>query len=348
MDRRGIPQIFAGYAVHFNGVIPRTIAHPSHSVEWRMAERHGAVCMTKFDPKRVNLLLYRPGYERSEKCRVCVERYIHINAVPITWLLDSLLQSRQIHPSLYRLNSIPAVAQATVRGSDLPHHQHPYYQINKDDYAIPTSFPQKRAGATAVVRSGKAGAVPTEMGEMLPPFFAVEPLQYTNVDIYEATIACVAGKNKEGGGAEDMEDEVEQRRKTGGVELLLAQQALSRVDKMLFSGIVFVLSPALCAKASIAETLEKCGATVLKAEGNVEALLRTKATHVLYAHEDKKCSLMLIAAHLVSTDLPGLKLAQSNWVEDSLMLGEVPPLYGMYVPTPKLMETLNRKHSKKA
>lgn len=37
LDRRGVPQIFSGFTIHFNGVIARNLVHPSHAVEWRMA-----------------------------------------------------------------------------------------------------------------------------------------------------------------------------------------------------------------------------------------------------------------------------------------------------------------------
>ncbi|CAD2216540.1 hypothetical protein AGDE_12456 [Angomonas deanei] len=351
MSRHGVPQIFAGFCIHFNGIIPRTLIHPSHSVEWRMAERHGAVCLPKFDPRQVNLLIYRMGYERSEKCRACLEKYTHVHVVPITWMLDSLLQSRQIHPMLYRLTSIPAVAQPTVKGTNLPHHQHPYFQINKDDYAIPTSFPQKKGGEQPLKAikgiSMKAGEVPPDMADKLPPFFDIDPLQYTNVDVFEAALKCGAAKGK-AAAADDDNDEIEERRKGAGIELLASQSALNKVDKMLLSGITAALSPALQKNDKIIKTLEMCGAKVLKVDGSVEDALKNEATHVLYAHEDKKSDMMIVAAHLVATDLPGLQLAQSNWVEDSLILGELLPLYGMYVPTPKLMETLNKKYNKKS
>lgn len=347
MDTQGVPKIFSGYFIHFNGIIPRTLKHPSHSVEWRMAERHGAVCLAKFDPKVVNLLIYRVGYERSDKCRMCVDRHTNIAAVPITWMLDSLLQSRQIHPSLYRLTAIPAVANPTVKGTELPHHQHPFYIINKDDYAIPTSFPAnkaKKAAAGANATPGIRYDVDIPAGINVPPFFEVGDLIYETVDVYDAAVQCGEGKNKND---DEDNDEQEARKTTAGIDLLAAQQASNRVDKVLFSGLNIALSPTLERDPNVRKAIEMCGAKVVDVSGNAEEVLRNDTTHVIYAHEDKKCDLMISAAHLVSTDLPGLQLIQSNWLEDCLMEGELIPAFGMYVPTAKLMETLNKKYSKK-
>lgn len=352
MDRRGVPQIFAGYAIHFNGIIPRTLIHPSHSVEWRMAERHGAVCLAKFDPTTVNLLVYRPGYERSEKCRVCVERYTNIPAVPITWMLDSLLQSRQIHPSLYRLSSIPGVANPTVRGTELPHHQHPYYLLNKSEYGIPTSFPETKRSANQQALKVIAGKgismkdidLPPGMDVNIPPFFDIDPPQYTNVNVYDAVISCASGKNK--ADRDNDNDEIEARKDTASIDLIASQQQYNKVDKLLFSGCNIVLSPALEKNPRIAKAMEACGAKIIPAGPRPEDTLKSEATHVIYAHQDKKCDIVVIAAALKSGDLPGLQMAQSNWVEDCFIMGEMIPLYGMYVPTPKLMETLNKKYGK--
>ncbi|KAK7200911.1 hypothetical protein NESM_000150000 [Novymonas esmeraldas] len=349
-DRRGVPQIFAGYVIHFNGIVPRTIMHPSHSVEWRMAERHGASCCTDFDPSLVNILIYRPGYERSEKCRACIERFTGIPCVPITWMLDSLLQSRQIHPSLYRLTTVPPVANPTVRGTNLPHHQHPFYQLNKNEYAIPTSFPPTKNKAVKVKVTAGAGVaykdldVPVDMEAAIPPFFEVEPFQYATVDVFDAAVACAAGTNADAG--DDENDEIEARKDKAGIELIAAQQASNKVDRMLFSGMTVVLSPSLQRHAALIMALERCGGKVAEPQGSLEKTLRSEVTHVIYAHEDKKADIMIEAAHLIYSDLPGLQMAQSNWLEDCLILGELLPLHGMYAPTEKLMETLNKKYAK--
>ncbi|KAG5492897.1 hypothetical protein JKF63_01477 [Porcisia hertigi] len=348
LDRRGVPQIFSGYVIHFNGIIPRTVIHPSHAVEWRMAERHGATCCSEFDPSKVNVVVYRPGYERSDKCRACIERYVHVSCVPITWLLDSLLQSRQIHPSLYLLTSVPAVANATVRGTNLPHHQHPYYQINKNEYAIPSSFPPRNKATKALGAGdgvfGRDVAAPPGMDAALPPFFEIEPFQYTTVDVYEAAVSCAGGANAEAG--DDDDDKMEARREKAGIELIAAQQSCNRVDRMLFSGMTVVLTPSLQRRDSLIMAIERCGGKIAENRGSLEATLRGEVTHVIYARADKKADVMIEAAHLINSSLPGLQLAQSNWLEDCLILGELLPLHGMYTPTEKLMETLNKKYAK--
>ena len=133
MDRRGVPQIFSRMVFHFNGIIPRSLPHPSHAVEWRMAERHGALCVATFEA-RVTHLIYRPGYERSDKVRAALDK--HIPALPIQWMLDSLLQSRQMYADQFRLFYVPAEASALPQGIELPHHQHPFYVMNCEEYAV--------------------------------------------------------------------------------------------------------------------------------------------------------------------------------------------------------------------
>ena len=83
LERSGFPQIFQDLVIHFNGIIPRTLKHPSHSIEWRMAERHGARCTNVFDPQVVTTLVYRTGYERSDKVLACVDRYLRTPSADI-------------------------------------------------------------------------------------------------------------------------------------------------------------------------------------------------------------------------------------------------------------------------
>ncbi|CAJ1993298.1 BRCA1 C Terminus (BRCT) domain containing protein [Leishmania donovani] len=348
MDRRGVPQIFSGYNIHFNGIIPRTIMHPSHSVEWRMAERHGATCCTSFDPAVVSILVYRPGYERSEKCRTCLEHHPNIPCVPIAWLLDSLLQSRQIHPSLYRLTRLLPVANPTVGGTDLPHHQHPFYQINKSEYSIPTSFPpSKNKGpkkSAAAEGANNQNEVPGEMEAAIPPFFDIEPFRCTAMSVFDAAVACATGVKTEA--VDDDNDKIEARKTKPGIELIAAQQPSNKVDRALFSGMNVVLTPSLQGQTAVVMTIQRCGGKIAEKRESLEATLRNNVTHVIYSHEDKKDDVMIQAAHLISTNLPGLQLAQSNWLEDCLILGELLPLRGMYTPTAKLLETLNKKYTK--
>lgn len=195
LDKHGIPQLFKEYTFHFNGVIPRNLIHPSHAVEWRMAERHGATCSTTFDPYTVNILIYRPGYERSEKCRECVLMHKNIPCVPISWMLDSLLHTRQIHPSLYALVSIPEVATATVKSSQLPHHEHPFYVLNEKEYAIPTSFAVRKTKRLAVnTRNGMT--IRLSETPNLPVYFTVEPLQHTVRDVFEIVLETIMERKR--------------------------------------------------------------------------------------------------------------------------------------------------------
>lgn len=129
------PAIFKGKVFHFNGVIPRTLKHSSHSIEWRMAEAHGARVTTDF-PQGVTHLIYRPGYERSEKVKQSMTKF-GIRCMPIAWMLDSMLQSRELFENLYRLQSIPAQALPTSSGVMLAHYQHPFYVANAEVFQIP-------------------------------------------------------------------------------------------------------------------------------------------------------------------------------------------------------------------
>ncbi|KEG13011.1 hypothetical protein DQ04_01271110 [Trypanosoma grayi] len=346
MDRRGVPQIFAGYKIHFNGVIPRTIKHPSHSVEWRMAERHGATCMVQFDLSQVNLLVFRPGYERSDKVRKCVEGDDpRTPAVPITWMLDCLLQSRQIHTALYRICAIPAVAQPTGKGPVLPHHKHPFYLMNMEEYAIPTSFPPEKKPRKSSATS--AMNIPPSTDANFPPFFDVQDFQYTNVDIFQAVCTTANATGVLVDEQDDYGEARETRKRTANIEILNCEQRHNRVDKMLFSGMKFLLTPSLESDEVVISALKACGAQVIRpSEGSLVNLLRTTVTHVLYSYSEKKSNVMIEAAQAKKV-VPGLTLAQANWAEDCLMLGEVIPAYGEYVPTAKLMETLSKKYDRR-
>ncbi|RNF11456.1 hypothetical protein TraAM80_00902 [Trypanosoma rangeli] len=343
MDRYGVPQIFAGYKIHFNGVIPRAIKHPSHSVEWRMAERHGAICMADFDTTQVNLLIYRPGYERSIKVRRCVEgENKNIPAVPITWMLDCLLQSRQIHAALYRLISIPAVAQPTGNGPALPHHQHPYYLINMEEYAISTSFSYKQK-ATDGTRTNKV----VDTNAELPPTLKIPKLQYTNVNVFRAVCNTQNGKATAEDDEANYEEAGEPRKRVANIEILDCEQRKNCVDNFLFGGMKFVLTPSLESNPLVARALKICGAKIVPlSAGRLDKILRTDVTHVLYDHSEKKCDVMVEAAH-IKKDFPGLTLAQLNWAEDCLILGEVVPPYGHYVPTEKLLNTLAKRYTRR-
>lgn len=357
MDRKGIPQIFAGYSIHFNGVIPRTLMHPSHAVEWRMAERHGAVCMMDFTSD-VNLLVYRPGYERSDKCRRCVESGPAV-AVSIRWMLDSLLETRQIHPSIHQLKFIPDVATATPKGTDLPHYQHPYFVLKAKEYAIPTSFPPtmldildqrkeqqelENARVTSKNDSKTKNAANLTEDASSPPFYDVPPLTQSMLDVYDSALSTLKSTNNNKSTDGEF---IGDRKERTGVEIVASEQHRSKVDTMLFSGMTMLISPALASNSSMRELLSLTGAKVILGDENLSSsALRDDATHVVYHRDDKKSNFLISAAHIKQTKRPGLLLCESSWIEDCLLLGEVIPPYSMYAPSAKLMETLQKKFEK--
>eukprot|EP00796_Vickermania_ingenoplastis_P006166 gene6166-4444_t len=348
VDSIGIPQFFAGYSIHFNGIIPQTLIHPSHAVEWRMAERHGAVCNVDFN-ENVNLLVYRPGYERSEKCRQCLKSGKMI-AVPIRWMLDSLLESRQIRLALYQLNYIPEVASRTSTGCNLPHYQHPFFLLKAKEYGIPSSFPptlldylEQQGGSAVAPSSPSAGpsgeAAPPSAGA--PPFFEIEPVSHVVLDIYQSALDVLKGKQHQEKADRGSGESKDKR----GVEIVSSEQHRSWVDTMLFSGMVIVLSVSLSNDNNLRELLSMCGAQVVLSGNDILRTLRSEATHVVYHRDDKKTDFVIHAAHVKQVERPGLVLCESSWIEDCFLLGELIPPYGMYGPSDKLMETL-KKNSK--
>lgn len=363
LDRKGIPQIFAGFCIHFNGVIPRILKHPSHAVEWRMAERHGAMCSVDFDDK-VNLLVYRPGYERSDKCRRCISSN-RVSAVPIIWMLDSLLETRQISISFYRLTAVPEVAKCTTSGSSLPHYEHPFFLLKAKEYAIPSSFPMsmqdKLTSSNVVGGTTKLSSIGSpvthkrrvlkRIGEApedgpIPPFFEIHPLTSEMIDVYESALNALNRKAKvEGSMSEN--DFLEDFRERKGVEIIASAEKYSKVDTMLFSGMTMMLSSSLVENRRIPEILRRCGANILSYAESPTEFIISNVTHIVYHRFDKKSDFLVQAAHVKATKRPGLVLCESTWLEDCLMLGEVIPPYKVYNPSSTLMETLNKRYGKR-
>ena len=328
MERKRVPQIFANYVLHFNGIIPRTLKHPSHGAEWRMAERHGAVVTAAFDPQHVTMLIYRPGYERSDKVRLCIEKYTHIPCVPVIWMLDSLLQSRPVHPSLYKLQAIPTVALPTVRGTSLPHHQHPFFVLNVEEYSL---YPVDRPQPLTSKWSAEVRPSVVQLKDA-PPTRRQEESLWHGVSVWEAAAATcsstvLASLDEFGEAAETV------TRKTSGVEVFKAAQHKSFIDRNLFHGITFILSETLEHSEQVATVLQSCGARLSKTA--------TQGSIVLFHSDDKKGEVMLnLSQHGF------LKFAVHTWCEDCLILGELLPLAGPYIPTTKLLQTLHKKREK--
>lgn len=305
-----------------------------------MAERHGAVCMTSFN-EDVNLLVYRPGYERSDKCKMCVET--GVTAVSIRWMLDSLLETRQIRTAFHRLTFIPDVARPTAKRADLPHYQHPYFVLRAKEYAIPTSFPQSLINSVEKSSTLPAEGYQGSPSGDVPPVFQVKELSYTVVDVYQSAMETINGAVKP---LQDNSEFKEEKRERRGVEITLSEQYRNKVDRMLFSGLTMLVSSTLCKNATAIEVLRCCGATIHR--GDATSLPAFQSfTHLVYHHDDKKSDLVIEAAHRKQHECPDLVLCESNWIEDCLLLGELLPACGMYTPSAKLMDTLAKKYTKR-
>lgn len=371
MDTRGIPQVFKGLVIHFNGIIPRTLRHPSHAIEWRMAERHGARIEANFDPEVVTTLVYRPGYERSDKVRLCIEQYsMKIPCLPITWMLECMLQARRLHPNLFRLQFVPSVALPTSKGSVLPHHQHPFYVQNVAEYALfPSQLPENQHAAlvaekTAAALGGSsiknrgAAAADASTGLPPPPQYDVPALKMAVIDVFDGAAAA---------------SETAQRRQTSGtfggppaspaaettespLNALFDASAASAQNRVLFRGLVIALSESLGARDAVIRSLRARGAQVVTLPGDFATtgdasghplFVASHATHFVYGHEDKKSTGTMLAARSVASGLaPSMRLAESTWLEDCVMLGELLPLAAPYIPTAKLLSTLQKKLEK--
>lgn len=352
MSHQGYPQIFSGLHIHFNGVIPRTLKHPSHGPEWRMAERHGATCDSVFDPSHTNILVYRPGYERSDKVRLCVTRYQSIPCVPIAWLLDSLLQSRQIHPVLYRLQAVPAVALPTVRGPVLPHHQHPFFVLNAEEYAL-GPLPGRDAGLKRVPMAYQKQDANSALG--IDVGVVPDAIWTTCSPIEAAEIAAISLTTAAEGDDDNDEDDVREDKKrrvegsdttsssSAGIELFTAMLRKNRLNRTLFEGLAVILSETLLRTDTAKTVIEACGGAVVPRD-----LMESEANFVIYHNDDKKDSLMIDACKVATGSRKGqLTLATFTWLEDCLMLGELIPALEQYGPSAKLLATLAKKLEKR-
>jgi hypothetical protein len=311
-----------------------------------MAERHGATCDIVFDVSQTNILVYRPGYERSDKVRLCLTRYQHIPCVPISWLLDSLLQSRQIHPVLYRLQAIPTVALPTVRGPLLPHHQHPYYVLNAEEYAL-GPLPGKDANNMRPAVSSSAqdlnGALGIDLG-VIP-----DAIWTTCSPIEAAAVASFMSPSMHGDDIDDLDrggkhrsDEASSSA-SAGIELFLTLSRQNKLNRTLLDGMVFVLSESLVTQDNVRTVIEACGGAVVSSDH-----LETDATVVLYHNDDKKEGLMIDACRAAASSRRGLlSFVTYTWLEDCLMLGELIPMLEQYTPSAKLKATLAKKFEKR-
>lgn len=317
MDSTDWPGIFKNFVFHFNGVIPRTLKHPSHSLEWRMAEAHGARVTSDF-PQGVTHIIYRPGYERSEKVRLAITRH-GIRCMPIAWMLDSMLQSRELFENLYRLQAIPAQALPTSSGVMLAHYQHPFYVGNADAFAIP----------------GYDGGGP-ESATLLKK----------NED--EKKQENGGGSSGAGGGNDP----------AGFPKLQAIPEVVPRVaashyptsagNPLLFSDCTFYFTFPATEGDNRQEAIEAHGGRVLPVD-TMEGV-----TYFVYHPEDKKSDLMQYAIVHYDNELAkgdeGLvpEFVTVSWLLDCFFLDEVIPTGSLYTPTEKLKDTLRKKAAKKA
>lgn len=315
----GWPAIFKGMTFHFNGVIPRTLKHPSHSLEWRMAEAHGARVTTDF-PQGVTHLIYRPGYERSEKVRMSIQR-LQIKCMPIAWMLDSMLQSRELYEGLYKLTVVPAQALPTSSGVMLAHYQHPFYVGNSDTFQIP----------------GYDGGGPESAS-----------LVKTNAGVASAGGGASSSSAGNGAGGTDP---------AGFPKLQQIPEVVPRVacahypsesgNPLLFADCNFYFTFPATEGDNRERAIEIHGGKVL-ANNNMEGV-----NYFVYSPTEKKSEDMIQAvlyhdAEVAKGDegVPPV-FVNVNWLLDCFFLDEIVPPTSFYQPTEKLLSTLRKKAARK-
>eukprot|EP00759_Apiculatamorpha_spiralis_P014893 PhF_6_TR21657/c4_g3_i1/m.30862 len=140
-EKNKFPQIFAGCRFHFNGIVQKSLLSQSFNKEWRMAQAHGADCVAEFDvrsTKQITHLIYRRGYERSDKVRAAVSN-TQIFVVPVEWMLDCMMARQRLPEAEIRLITIPVRAlPLDPTATTLEHHKHPYYVANQERFPEPS------------------------------------------------------------------------------------------------------------------------------------------------------------------------------------------------------------------
>jgi hypothetical protein len=302
------PGIFSGMVFHFNGVIPRTLKHPSHSIEWRMAEAHGAKVTADF-PERVTHLIYRPGYERSEKVRMAITR-LGIRCMPVAWLLDSMLQSRELFENLYKLQAIPSQALPTAAGVMLAHYQHPFYVAHAEQFAIPGLDGGGPESAAMLKRGGAVGGAGGDAGGGE----SVDPAGFPKMQAIPEVVPRVAASH----------------------------YPTSNCNPVLFSGLtVFFTFPATEGDGRD-RAIERAG-------GRVATQTMDGATHIVYDPNDRKGELMQAAAVFYDSEVAKgdagspPAIVTVSWLLDCFFLDEILPAAATYIPKEKLMQTLRKK-----
>lgn len=309
-DQSGWPQIFTGMVFHFNGVIPRTLKHTSHSIEWRMAEAHGARVTGDF-PERVTHLIYRPGYERSEKVRAALVKH-NVKCMPIAWMLDSMLQSRELFENLYKLAQVPAQALPTSSGVMLAHYQHPYYVANAEAFAVPgydgggpesAALLSKKEETGAGNGGGGGGADPAGFPKMQP------------IPAVESRVAASFYPSTSG-------------------------------NPVLFHGASIFFTFAATEGDNRERAVEKHGGLVLTntMEGATYIIYHPDDKK----GELMQQAVLFYDAKVATGDQQPPALVTVSWLLDCFFLDEIVPPTGLYVPSEKLMGTLRKKAARAA
>eukprot|EP01061_Rhynchopus_euleeides_P041859 TRINITY_DN7316_c0_g1_i1.p1 TRINITY_DN7316_c0_g1~~TRINITY_DN7316_c0_g1_i1.p1 ORF type:complete len:320 (+),score=107.27 TRINITY_DN7316_c0_g1_i1:50-1009(+) len=119
LSKEGVPQIFAGMRVSFTGIIPRSIAHWSEWKEWQQMEQHGGLPMNEISPEMTHLI-YKEGFERSDKVRKVQKLGHGIKIVSSEWFYQSINLGVRLDEDPYNL-TLPQkrLVAASVQGATI-------------------------------------------------------------------------------------------------------------------------------------------------------------------------------------------------------------------------------------
>jgi hypothetical protein len=225
-------------------------------------------------------------------------------------MLDSLLQSRQLHESIYRLEAVPAEAMPTSNSTVLQHHQHPYFMQHYEEF-IPE-------GVTSNAHSGSAA----------------QQLQ--------AALMNRAQKATKMEAPPKLEPIPELVPRLRGATFVTNPSAAAR---SLFRGMRFVFAGDELADDAT-PAIEAHGGKVLKGPGSLQAATHV----VFTSADKKSDTMLGAVEELqrrADGGLAALTLVASNWLLDAMFLESAPPALGPYTATEKLLATLAKRLSKR-
>eukprot|EP01059_Diplonema_ambulator_P001019 TRINITY_DN10792_c0_g1_i2.p1 TRINITY_DN10792_c0_g1~~TRINITY_DN10792_c0_g1_i2.p1 ORF type:complete len:318 (+),score=48.16 TRINITY_DN10792_c0_g1_i2:133-1086(+) len=102
LSKEGIPQIFEGMKCVFTGIIPRSIPHWSEWKEWQEAEQRGAQPLNDISQEMTHLI-YKEGFERSDKVRKTQRLGCGIKIVCSEWFYQSVSLGVKLDEDPYNL-----------------------------------------------------------------------------------------------------------------------------------------------------------------------------------------------------------------------------------------------------